>query len=858
MINQRSNEVGATKRRWLEGVSLSLLAAGLTTAGDARAQQQPAEAPQPATPESERVVNVEAVVVTARRREERLIDVPVAATVLPRETLERYATTDLIQLQTLTPGVQISRTGGGTPGATVRIRGIGVFGPDYSSEQPVSVVIDGVPVSRGHIVDFGFFDQASLQVLKGPQALFFGKNAPAGVIAIDSASPTLGGGVEGYARASYGFLAQDPILEGAVSLPVSDKFAVRLALRGQNMQGGYIDNEAKPLAVNPIPDPIFGGQPAPLPGANYDEYPQTKQIIGRLTALWRPTENLDITAKLLSGYTKYNASFGNITVFNCGGENPVYSSALTGQRFVDTNAGCGFRFVTNDATPPAQILDNYFGAPDDGKYFRDARQTLASVTAEYEAGPFTLTSVTGYYWLKASQFNNYDQTIFAETPGAQTERTKTWTQELRAVSDFQAPVNFTLGAFYENEERQLDASNRIFLLPQLPANIPNQTQFAGASNSMINQDNNYAETYSVFGQLTWDITPTIELAGGARYTKSDKNSDLNVLMQILDILFLAAPGGPFARSTLAPAGTRYEISTSYDDVSPEVTLSWKPRDNLLVYGAYKTGFLAGGIANPGVLSNYSEQRGFSQAQRTSILSFGPETTKGFEVGLKGDVFDGRLTGDVTYFNYKFEGVQIATFNPTTATFTVGNAASAIDEGVEFNSLFRATENLTLRAAATYVDLQFEDYKTAPCYAGQPLTQAPFCQIDPADVTRGRSQDLSNTRFGTAPLSASLGFTYDTTVGATYDLSLSGDVQHHSESPPLNRQPGSRIPAYTVSNASARLSQADGPWSLSLIGTNLSDEVYINTVSGKPLGHPQDLIGSVGPGREIRLQLDFTF
>jgi len=834
------------KARLLAGASVlaALLASGA-----------PAAAQGSASPTLDKEVSLDTVVVTARRREEKLIDVPVAANVVPRATLEKYATTDFIQLQTLVPGVQIARTGGGTPGATVRIRGIGVFGPDYSSEQPVSLVIDGVPVSRGHIADIGFLDQAGIQVLKGPQALFFGKNSPAGVIAIDSVTP--GNQFEGYLRASYGFRSEDPVVEGAVTLPVNPTLSIRLAGRVEDMQGGYITNTAKPVAVSPIPDPSFGGKPTPLPGAAYDKYPKTKQYVARLSVAWKPTDRFDVVAKVLSGYTHYDSSYAQAAL-QCGGDHLSYISQLTQVRYIDQNSVCKLDQITNDALPAAPVLNNYLGAPPDHKFFRSAAQTLGSVAANLRLDQVTFTSITGYYDVEAKQFDNYDQTVFAETPGAQREQTTFFTQEFRAVTNLDGPVNFTAGAYYEHESRKLDQSNRIFVLGPFPAGVPGEERYAGITNSMINLDHNHAKTYSVFGQVSWKIIPTVELAGGARYTKSTKDADLNVLMQVLDQLFLAAPGGPFAASSLAPAGTRYAIHTSYSNVSPEVTLSWKPRSNMLIYGAYKTGFLAGGIGNPGVLSNYSDQRGYTQAQRTSILTFAPEKTKGYELGLKGDFLDSRLTGDLTFFNYKFEGVQIATINPATATFTVGNAASARDRGVEVNSAFRVTDNLTLRAAASYVDLKFIKYAPAPCYPGQPLTAAPGCALDPTNVKLGKGQDLSGTRFGTAPLSTSFGFTYAAPLNDRFDISVSGDVQSYTRSPPLNRQPGSQIPGYSLFNATARLSRSGGAWAVSLIGTNLTDKTYLNTISTKPLGDPNDLTGTPGLGREVRLQLDYKF
>ena len=312
----------------LLGVIVAAPNAGAQTASGATAPGSTTSGPA-AGDATARTTDVEEVTVTARKKEERLMDVPVAATVLSATTINRYDTTDLTQLATIAPGVQIERTGGGTPGSSIFIRGIGVFGPDYASEQPVAVVVDNIPITRGHIVDAGFFDQANIQVLKGPQSLFFGKNSPAGVVAINSTTPVPGAPMTGYFRAGYGIGTEDPVIEAGVSVPVTNTFAVRLAVRAEDMQGGYVTNRALPLAVDPIPDPIFGGAPTSLPGGSYDKYPRTKELIGRFTAVWKPDEHFDATLKVLGSYFHNDSSDGSSVATHCGngGQSGLYRSA---------------------------------------------------------------------------------------------------------------------------------------------------------------------------------------------------------------------------------------------------------------------------------------------------------------------------------------------------------------------------------------------------------------------------------------------------------------------------------------------------------------------------------------------------
>jgi iron complex outermembrane receptor protein len=805
---------------------------------------------------------LEEVTVTARKKEERLIDTPVAAAVLSNETISRYNTNDLIQIQTITTGVQISRTGGGTPGSAIYIRGIGVFGPDYASESPVSVVIDGIPITRGHIIDAGFFDQSNIQILKGPQSLFYGKNSPAGVIAINSNSP--GDHVEGYLRASYGFNTQDPQIEGAISIPITSTLAVRLAVRAEDMQGGYVYNQAKPLAVNPLgnpaspqydpmhTDPFLTPANSSLEGPNYDKYPQTKELVERLTAVWKPSSRFDATFKLLGSYYHNNSSTGNEGFPHCtNGVHPFYTGALGGL-WQDTNASCP-SITSNDATVPTPVLLNFVGAPSNGRYYTLTQNLLGSLTVNYRLPYVTFTSVTGYYHLKADEFGNYDSTVFAETPDYQSERTSLYTQEVRAATNFDFPVNFTVGGFYEHERRYLYNTNRIFLLGPLPAGLTGQTNYAGVSNSMIDQDNNGSEDFSFFGSFNWKILPNLELAGGGRWTDAHKKSSITQPQQALDQLF-----GPYAVaqmfSSLTPAGTIYNIETRYQNFSPEVTLSWHVTPNIMVYGAYKTGFLAGGIANPGVVTNYLVFNNgvldpvATQAKVQSNLTFRPEKVKGEEIGVKGTLFDGRLSGDLTLFHYTYYGLQVATFHADTTTFSIGNAGSAIDQGVEANLSFAVNHDLTVRGSVTYVPLRYSSFPQSQCYAGQ--TAATGCV--------GGFQNLSHRPFGGPPLSINLGGTWITEITPVYSLALNGDVEIYDKTPLVNNAPFTATPAYAVANMSARVFQTDGPWAVSLIGTNINDDRTLVVFGAKPLGLPQDIWGTIPQGREVRLQVDYKF
>jgi outer membrane receptor protein involved in Fe transport len=174
------------------------------------------------------------ITVTARRRTESLMNVPVAVNVVTADTLQGNDATDLTKIAELVPQVIIGNTATGT-GAVATIRGISSAPSDAGIDQSVSFLVDGVQLSRGRIVNQSMFDLQQVEVLEGPQALFFGKNSPAGVIVLRAQEPT--GRIEGYLRGGYEFEAAERFGEGAISLPLAATFQLRFSFRASSMAG---------------------------------------------------------------------------------------------------------------------------------------------------------------------------------------------------------------------------------------------------------------------------------------------------------------------------------------------------------------------------------------------------------------------------------------------------------------------------------------------------------------------------------------------------------------------------------------------------------------------------------------------
>ena len=772
-------------------------------------------------------VNLEEVVVTARRREEKLIDVPVAASVVNAQVLAKYATTDLQRLSDQVPQLNLVKTGSGQGGAFF-IRGIG-SGIDAGIDQAVALNFDGVQISRARLVREAMFDLQDVQILEGPQALFFGKNSPAGVVSLTSASP--GHVFEGYVRAGYEFATNQRYGEGAVSIPLTDTLAVRLAFRA-NASDGTVKNVAQP-APDPVDNPGYV-----LTGALNGNRTAIQEEMGRITIAWRPMATFDANLKVLIGHYHDNGDEGALETV-CRGAHPVIGPFGSTDQFQD----CRLNRVTSIGGLPTQIGAAY-PESNRGVPFSDLDSIITSLTMNYRLPHLTITSVTGYYNYNAPNFDNFDASNLSISAGSNSEYTHTLTQEIRAVSSFDGPLNFTVGGFFEDVHRHFNNSGKV--LPMALLNLLDGDPAAmgfdpttGRSNDWTSNDFTNGTTYSAFGQLIWKLPYRVELAGGLRYTNETKfgsveNTYVNQLTTLNPALNIFLPEGDVISGT-----------TSANNVSPEVTLSWHPADGVLVYGAYKTGFQSGGISNPGLPS---------AGMTIKSLLFNPETVRGGEVGLK--ISKSNVSADVTAYYYDFNNLQVQSFNAATLSYTITNAATAHDYGVEGNAQWQVSHRLAFSGNLSYNNASYGQYPIAPCFAGQ--TAAQGCVA--GSLVSG--QNLSGRQLPFAPRWAGrVGFTYDAPITESLKWGFTADLDYKSRtiiSADFNQlaPDGGTQPAYVLLNASARL--YTDRWELAVIAHNVTDKLYATAYGDLPQGAPGVESAAVGDPREVTLQLTYKF
>jgi outer membrane receptor protein involved in Fe transport len=786
---------------------LGALAVGAALATTSAHAQQTATATQ----DSGAGTKIEEVVVTARKRQERLLDVPVAATAMGPQQLQRYTISDLTTIGDQMPNVNIQQSGQGA-GAFLAIRGIGSSNQDTSTDSAVTIDVDGVSTDRGRGVPEAIFDLAGVDVLKGPQSLYFGKNSPAGVIALSSRDP--GSHWEGYARLGYEVNAQQLYAEGAYGGPVTDKLGVRLAFRISDMFGGWITDAARPIA-----DPFHPGYI--LPGALHPNAPEEKSYAGRLTVVWKPTDQFDANFKFLAMRDDTDGSAALNQVGQCapGQTKPSVFGVI------DPYGDCSLNQVNSFGGDPAQQVAGWPGHED--VPHADLDGVVSGLTMNYRLPQLTITSVTGVYWYQENNFSQSDATVYSQLGGYDQEVYHSISEELRIASTFSGPLNFTVGGLYQTQHMTLTTEGKIF--DEVPFGVlPDPA--TGKTNNWSDFDIDHGDTESGFGELTYKILRNLELDGGARFTSENKYG--NVGTTFVNAVF-------DAEFPMLTPGDRILGQVKATNWSPQVTLSWHPSHDTMLYAAYKTGFKSGGVANPTVLPAGSTALGFE---------YKPETAAGEEVGAKGSFFDGRLSGDLTLYRYEYNQLQVTAFDPTTISFLILNAAKARAQGVEFQGTWQASPDLSLRTDVAYTDTRFISYPGAPCWALQTVAQGCI----------GGAQNLAGQPFQLSPdWSGSVGFSYEHEVAGGWRLTLNSDLRFNSGYQ-LGEGDEYLQHRYVLVDASLHFTSPDRLWDLAVIGRDLAN-TYVNLGGAATPGGPTgQFSGSLARPQQIYLEINRKF
>ena len=805
-------------------------------AAESQAQVAPA---QPAT-QPESTGALDEIVVSARRRDESLMSVPVVVSVVSKEALERYNPTTLEAIGDYTPSVIVSSykaDGGGS----IAIRGISSPANQFGFEQDVSVAIDGVQTSSGQAAQLGFFDLQQVEVLKGPQALFFGKNNTAGVISITSAGPT--DHFEATVRTGWEFYGQESTTDATVSGPLTDALSARLAVRYRHLNG-YVYNTAGP-EVNPFYNPATGAPASVgfLTGAS-DHRAGEQEYLGRLTLKFQPLSNF--TATLRVSTDSENDDGGGVATQNIG---PCSNGKPRVNGVPDPYGDCVPDNRTTIGNVPSAIATTVRGQDinANGSPSGELRVFQSSLNAEAQFDLFTLTSLTGFSSVRYIDYSGDDQTTFSQLAIYENEQQQDISQEFRLSSKFHGPLNFLVGGFYQDTQRGVYADTMLS-----NANYNAAANRYTSFNSNAKQPGN---TVSFFGQLIWNITSQVELAGGARWTQETKDFSKANSYGI---------GAFNTLTTVYPGSDALGVLMGHfkdDNTSPEVTLTWRPDDDHTFFAAYRTGFKSGGFGMTNPL------------QKTTVIhsvNFASETAHGFEIGARAVLFDRRLNLSADVFDYEFKNLQVNVFDPVTVSFNINNAGLVKQQGFESDANFRATDIITLHGAMAYVHNRFSDF-TGQCYSYTFPTGATRATAVPppnCSFINATSLTLQQVFDGRTParspdVTANAGVDFGVPMG-DLRLGLTGDVYYSSSYYAADTlAPPTLQGSYVTYNAGINVGGHDDRWKVALIGRNLSDKYYVlyavDRVGGTGVpGSIGEQRGVVSRGRELTLQGQVKF
>jgi iron complex outermembrane receptor protein len=780
---------------------------------------------------------IEEIVVTARQRSESLQNAPVTITAVSGDTLDRLALNNLDQISDHVPNLFISYGSSGGS-ATVTLRGIGTGSASAGFSSAVGLLIDDMHFERGRWVQGGMVDLEQVEVLKGPQALYYGKNNTSGLIILRTRDPVIGEETKINLRTGYEVEAEEFLIEGGISHSLSDTFAIRLAGRITEQGKGWIKNDA----VAQI-DPIFGFT---IPGAGGNsEFPDLEESMARFTAVWEPNDKFKLKFKSSITSTEDAGPLYHDQLSECvgAGGTPLLVFGVP-----SPSTDCEANFVNTKSNIAPGLMAGEPSAFGDGSTFTEYDAWRASVVMEYDFGSYILTSVTGFSHYDSDLLDNATFAGDAQVPFFERTDHDSLAQEFRIQTQLDGDVNFQGGLLYTKKDLYFRNAARI-----APFGADSRNGRLWTWDKVADQE---STSWSAYGEVIWDITDEVELSAGARYTDEERDFKFSVphLHEFFDVFV------PGILSSQSLAG-KFED----DDISPQLTVSWRPEENITVFAAYREGFKSGGFDASHTLAPGPAD------QVIQDIRFESEKADGYELGIKTRWVNDSVQINATAYSFQYDELQLSTLDTETTQFRIQNVAAASTEGFEVELTWAPRDDLTLRAFINYNDAKFDDFLTS-CHAGQSIEAG--CDKVPVfdaalGVDRFVSQDVGGERIpGSAEWVATFGFTYDFDLGGSgWRGMLDLDGRYSDEySLSLTRIPNSDHDSFVIFDASIRLLSPDDRWEVALMGRNLDDELVVfgkndrpltGAGNGLPAGHPSlqraDSTSRVLRGRQIWLQ-----
>lgn len=767
-----------------------------------------AQAPA-AAPAARDTSTVTEVIVTAQRRKENLQKVPLAVSVATQQILADNNITNAQGLDEVVPSLTFKQ-GTANVNSTLSIRGIGTQSFSSGAEPSVSTVVDGVVYGRSGMAFQEFTDLDHIEVLRGPQGTLFGKNASAGAVNMVTREPssTFSGDVSG----GY-YQGEEYRADFYITGPASNQ--VRYSLAG--VYGdfkGNVFNVADKKWTN-------GYRRGGLRGELV--YDATDALKFTLRADYTKA-NDNCCADVLGNYVPGAAPFPQIIV-------PLISPV---------QAYFGSRQVNNDQTPGT--VDQNLGV---------------SATIDYKlGGGFTLTSITAWREWRNKQIRDGDFTAtcceYANSANYGDQdfgalNYNQYSEEIRLTSPSTGRFQYVVGAFFWSTTEN-DWFNRLVSQCTASTAAADSTGYkpCGGGAGTISKETGPAAwntrfyNQAVYGQSSFALTDDLKIITGLRLTHDVVEYSLARTLYLNGVAQAVGVAGPTAgiQPTFA-----YAERAEKDGISAKAGLQYQLTPDNMVYALYSRGY-----KGPSMNDYYSENK-------INSGTIAPETSDAYEVGAKSQFFGHRLTFNADLFWEDFANFQANTFiqNGATTTVTLGDAGNVRSRGFEFDTTWRATQDLSLSGGYTYDDGYIVQYNCAAaqsvstaspsaantaalnkCLAhnGQPL---PFAPKNKFNLTANYSVPLPDS----VPVNLKINSTY------TYSSTINFDLDQSS----LARQP-----SYGLWDAAATFSTKDNRYKLQLIGKNLLDQYYVTFITPATSNLAPGTLNPPGAGSYSRLQL----
>ncbi|SHG77157.1 TonB-dependent receptor [Ferrimonas marina] len=710
--------------------------------------------------------NIEVIEVTAQKRVQRLQDVPVSIAVIDEQELALSRMDGLTNLAQKAPNVSVSSRGSRAD-TRVTIRGIANIGGRANN---VGIYVDGfniapnVTVAGGsRTADMKLIDPAQIEVLRGPQGTYFGRNTMGGVLNISTVQPSSDavGGEFALDYSSWNTIEG----KGALNVPLGDTAAMRVT-GYYDQTDGFLDN---------------AGSADGNSGENYG---------GRVGFNWQPTDRFSADAAL--SYSKMQQDNYNMLPSGQLSSIPAMIAPIVnnGMPALGVPSGPDLGLDPWPVAGPGLLPDNEDTLSTDLNRDSEAETTIANARLTWDLGAAELVSITGYINNDFAEAGDGDMTVYPSFLVSRDSTMKAWSQEFQLRSSGNNRLNWLVGAIVGHDEiEETDYSEHLAsdpymlywdiafwdILGQPPELIP--ALGSGISIGLLEDVDriNETDTWAVFGNLDYQLTDHWKLGLGGRYS-----SDTVTFTEV-------------TRPNLINPVNNSTREGDFSDFSPRADLTWQPSRDLTLYTTVSRAYKAGGF-NPNV-----DMEGLDQ--------FDEESGVNYEFGIKGSMGN-QLRYSTALYYFDWADLQVRGQDVLTQRQFIQNAAEAHAQGIELDVSWEPIDSLKFHAGIGFQEVEFDDFKEAITTDNEIIDATGNAVPYAPELTYNLAADW---------------FQYDLISGFDGRLRLEYSYMDEQYTDVENSEER-RLDSYGIANARYQLD--NGTHQFTLYVENLADEFYL--------------------------------